>query len=425
MRQLPLIRGIHLPPLLPYSLLWDNLPSLSRAPARSSRGRKGYQRDPLLRALVFRCLAAIPTLTGLVDALNLNPSLVECLGLNPLHGSPPVERFSAFVRDTSNSTLQQVRQALLSALIQENVVQGKGLALDSCPVIAPLRENNLKTRLLYGRFDKNLFPKADPDARLGVRIHFANERKVTYFWGYRNHTISDAESELPLWEETYPANTAEVTVAVPMLRAVKALGLATTYVAADSAYDAESVLACILNELHAQPIVPRRSTGPATPDYTIRDNQVLCTAGLPMVHKGKMTVNGYTYRQYACPLHLRKSFQQKFLVCPVFHPKFFEQKGCNALIRLTPSVRSLINYDTEEFRALYHKRTAVERSYSRLLSLTLEQPTVHGLNANRNHCTIAHIATLVVALTASRLGEPEKIRAVRSFIPSLSKKPIL
>ena len=68
---------------------------------------------------------------------------------------------------------------------------------------------------------------------------------------------------------------------------------------------------------------------------------------------------------------------------------------------------------------MYHERTAVERSYSRLLTLTLEHPTVRGLNANRNHCTIAHIATLLVALTAFRHGEPDKIRAIRSFVPSL------
>jgi hypothetical protein len=134
-----------------------------------------------------------------------------------------------------------------------------------------------------------------------------------------------------------------------------------------------------------------------------------------------MTVKaaGYTYRQYVCPLHWRKSLQQKFLACPAFHPKFFQQKGCNALIRLTSSLRSQIPYATEEFKNLYHKRTAVERSYSRLLTLTLEHPSVRGLNASRNHCTIAHIAALLVALTASRMGEPDKIRAIRTFIPSL------
>ena len=58
-----------------------------------------------------------------------------------------------------------------------------GLAIDSGPVIAPLRENNLKTHLLRARFDKAQFPKGDREARLGVRIHYPSrkQRKVTYF----------------------------------------------------------------------------------------------------------------------------------------------------------------------------------------------------------------------------------------------------
>jgi len=421
MRQLPLLRGCHLPPLLRYGWLCDHLPALPAAsPSRSSRGRKGYDDNLLLRALVVRCLATLPTLAALVDALNVNPSLVDSLGMNPLQGSPPVERFSSFLRDTPNASLQAVRLALVQALIQEGVIGGTGLAIDSCPVIAPVRENNLKTQLLRARFDKTQFPRGDREARLGVRIHYPRQkqRKVTYFWGYRHHTISDVDSELPVCEQTHPANTSEVKIAIPLLRSAQALNLATRYVAGDSAYDAEAVLAVIVNELQAQPVVPRRAY--QTEGYTIREGRVYCAADLPMVHKGKMTAHrGYTYRQYVCPLHWRKSLQQKFLACPAFHPKYFDQKGCNVLIRLDPSVRSQIPYGTEEFQNLYHKRTAVERSYARLLTLTLEHPTVRGLNSCRNHCTIAHIATLLVALAASRLGEPDKIRAIRTFVPSL------
>lgn len=421
MRQLPLLRGCHLPPLVRYGWLCEHLPALPPAsPRRSVRGRKGYDDNLLLRALVVRCLATVPTLAALVDTLNMNPSLVDSLGMDPLHGSPPVERFSSFLRDTPNASLQAVRLALVQALIQEGVIGGTGLAIDSCPVIAPVRENNLKTQLLRARFDKTQFPRGDREARLGVRIHYPSQkqRKVTYFWGYRHHTISDVDSELPVCEQTHPANTSEVKVAIPLLRSAQALNLATRYVAGDSAYDAEAVLAIIVNELQAQPVVPRRAH--QTEGYTIREDRVYCDADLPMVHKGKMTAHpGYTYRQYVCPLHWRKSLQQNFLGCPAFHPKYFEQKGCNVLIRLDPSVRSQIPYGTEEFQNLYHKRTAVERSYARLLTLTLEHPSVRGLNASRNHCTIAHIATLLVALAASRLGEPDKIRAIRSFVPSL------
>jgi len=51
----------------------------------------------------------------------------------------------------------------------------------------------------------------------------------------------------------------------------------------------------------------------------------------------------------------------------------------------------------------------------------MQSPTVKGLEANRNHCTIAHIATLLVALTAAQMGERDKIRWIKSFVPKFLK----
>ena len=118
---------------------------------------------------------------------------------------------------------------------------------------------------------------------------------------------------------------------------------------------------------------------------------------------------------------LAKKFQRKYLLCPIGHPKHLEQKGCNVLIRLTPSIRTQIPYGSNLFKDIYRKRTAIERSYSRLLAITMQHPTVRGLAANRNHCTIAHIATLLVALTAAWMGERDKIRWVKSFVPNILK----
>lgn len=110
-----------------------------------------------------------------------NPSIADCLGLDPLKALPSIERFSVFLRDIDNEVLQTVRLALLKALIQNGVISGKVIALDSCSVVAPLRENNWKTRMHHLRFDKNNPPKGDPEAGVGVRIHFQSEtdKKVT------------------------------------------------------------------------------------------------------------------------------------------------------------------------------------------------------------------------------------------------------
>jgi len=42
------------------------------------------------------------------------------------------------------------------------------------------------------------------------------------------------------------------------------------------------------------------------------------------------------------------------------------------------------------------------RTFKRLLSLTMKNLPVKGLNAVSNHCTLAHITCLGIALTASQ-----------------------
>ena len=42
---------------------------------------------------------------------------------------------------------------------------------------------------------------------------------------------------------------------------------------------------------------------------------------------------------------------------------------------------------------------------------------IRGLTSIRNHCTISHIAVLLVALAAHEFGHDDKIRFVRTFVP--------
>jgi transposase len=422
MNQLPLLRGPHLPSVFRYETLFSHLPALPQQ-EDAKRGRKAYDHNILLRALIYRCLRQIPTLTELTFELENNPTLADCLGLDPVKKLPSIERFSAFLRDTDNSVLQAIRLAMVKELIKEEVISGRVLALDSCSVVAPLRENNLKTRVSHLRFDKNKPPSGDPETGVGIRVHFTGEskQKVTYFWGYRNHTVSDAESELTLWEETHPANVSEVRRAIPMLQEVKQWSLPIAFVAADSEYDVEDILSFVVEQLQAQPIIAHNPRNEKNTSYRIEGSQVYCAANLPMAHRGTCTSSGRTYRQYGCALHWLKKYQRQYLLCPIGHPKHLQQKGCNVLIRLTPSLRTQIPYGSQLFSQIYNKRTAIERSYSRLLTITMQHPTVHGLTANKNHCTIAHIATLLVASTAASMGEKDKIRWIKSFVPNLLK----
>jgi hypothetical protein len=350
--------------------------------------------------------------------------MAVAVGFGPERGIPPVERFSTFLRDTPNEDLQSIRTGLVLLLKRRGVITGKVLSIDSCPVVAPLKENNLKTSLRSKRFDKTRSPKGDPEAGLGIICHYPapNKKEVSWFWGYRNHVMNDAMTELPIWEMTYPANVSDLPPGREALRwAQETFAGKIDAVTADAEYDSEDILKYIIKELKAEAVVPRNPRNQQNTEHTIRGKDVYCAADLRMAHRGKMTdkKSGITYRIYSCPLHWRKKVQQQHLFCPAQHPKYFSQKGCNVLIRLTPSVRSQIGYGTDRFQKTYNQRSSAERVFSRLLALTSQQPTVRGLNATRNHITIAHTAVLLVALAANRDGHDDKIRFVRTYVPNL------
>jgi hypothetical protein len=315
-----------------------------------------------------------------------------------------------------------LHKQLVQKLINTGVIPGSSIAIDSCPIVVPLKENNLKTSLA-DRFDKTKIPKGDPDARLGVLIHFQSpfKKEVRYFWGYRNHVISDTDTELPIWETTKPANISDIKIAKELIHeTVSVFNLNIKVVTGDAGYDSEDLLKFIINDLKAAAIIPHNTRREQPKGWQTKGEKVICEAGLEMVRKGKMRPKktGILYCQYSCPVIYDKSIRHRFIACPVFHPKFFTGKGCNVLIRIEPSIRSEIDYDTQKFKELYNKRVAVERVFSRLLAIAMQNPTVRGYNANCNHATIAHISVLLVALTAYTNGQKDKMRFVKSFVPN-------
>jgi len=418
MRQHCLIPPESIPPRARYEKLFENLPELPLQ--RSRRGRPPVSRDALLKALIYRNLRGIDKLVELEFELLNNPSIAEPLGLHPLKRSPSDERFSQFLRAHPNGYFQSVRESLVHHLIAEGVISGTGIAVDSCAIEASVKENNLKTSM-KDRYEKYHLPPGDTDARLGVTIHFPNpfQRKIHYFWGYRNHIINDLDSELPIAELTLQANKDEKRVGLAMIQTLhRDFSLPVKVVAADANFDVEEILRYIIEEMKAEAMIPRNPRNTQNTPYTMKRDDVYCQADLPMNRKGTMTVKGITYLQYRCPLYWSKDVVGNYLLCPAGHPKFFKQKGCNVLIRLSPNIREKVPYGTQRFREVYATRTSVERVFSRLLSLSMQKPSVRGFRAIRNHCTIAHITVLLVALTAHRMGCEDKIRFVKSFVPN-------
>jgi len=102
------------------------------------------------------------------------------------------------------------------------------------------------------------------------------------------------------------------------------------------------------------------------------------------------------------------------------HPQFVKGTGCFAYTQvLSEDIRKQISSGSPEFKKFYNLRSGCERIFSRLLDLCMQNPNVRELRAVPNHCTIAHITILLVALTAAKTGNKDKIRFVKSFLPNI------
>ncbi len=410
-------------PLKNFQLLFDNLKHVHLTHIRD-RGRKPIKRECLLNALIFKNLKSIPTLTELRHELQENPSAALCCGFDIRKPIPSVERFSAFLKDTSNKELTHIKNYLVHELIELKTIDGKFMAIDSCAILANVKENNLKTNVKT-RFDKAMPPHGDPDARLGVSITFPQgQKKVEYFWGYRNHTVTDAKTELPIWEITKPANVQDSTMFIPIFELLqKEFHFNIEAVTADGIYDTTAILKYILHVLKAKPRITMNPRNTQTYDekeirYAKSGNRI-CEANLEMLSRGIFYDRSQDrWRQkWVCPVYHSKKIQKQNLLCPIFHPKFFSQKGCYAYKRIDDDIRKEIDYGSESFKKDANLRTSSERVFSRLLSICMQNPSVVGLKAIANHCTIAHITVLLVALTAAKNDFKEQIRFIKSFLP--------
>jgi len=413
-----------LKPLRKYELLFETLePSFAGYFTPKTRGRPSISKPALLNALIYKNLKQLPTLFELATSLVDNPSLATTCGLLPNKSLYSLEeRLSSFLRDIPNSLLQTIKINLVNQLIQIKEISGRFLSIDSAAVPIIVKENNPKTSM-KDRFDKTKPPNRDLEARLGVMIHFKKpfQKEVQYFWGYRNHSITDCNSELPVWELTKPANHPDTILFIPLFKKLlDHFNFEIQAVMADASYDSENNLKFVINDLHALPRIARNLRWEKIRKLKLSSSGGrICIAGFEMLYWGKFNDRGKIRKKFVCPITHSKKFAKQVPTCPWNHPAFQKGKGCTAYLRGDKEVRKQIDYGSQIFKEHYNKRTSSERVFSRLLTLCMQKPSVYGLNAVANHCTIAHITVLLIALMAAKIGQIDKVRFVKKFLPNL------
>ena len=410
----------NLKPLEKYEILFSYLDTSPIKILYPSTGRPPIPYEALLKTLIYKNIKNVSYFSDLVRELQDNPDLALVFGFHPLH-LPYVENFSAFLGDTKNSIFQRVRDSLVNKLIELEEIKGTHLTFDSSNIPVKVKENNLKTSI-KDRFDKTKKPKGDPESRLSIMVHFPKpfQKEFKYFWGYRNFVLSDALSELPILEETKAANVVDSNVIIPQLELAKdRFNLSICAVIADAGLDSEKVLSFIINDLKAKPYIARNLRREKDHKVSPTGNRI-CLAGFEMLYWGKYKEGNRTRVKFVCPIIHSKKFRKEHPFCPWMHPQFVKGTGCFSYTQvLSEDIRQQIAYGTPKFKKVYNLRSGCERIFSRLLDLCMHNPKVRGLRAISNHCTIAHITVLLVALTAAKTGNKDKIRFIKSFLPNI------
>jgi hypothetical protein len=390
-------------------------------------GATGYSRHAILRAFIIKHLERIKSVPQLIEYLNSIPPLQEMCGFN-LGSLPDESQFYRFLKNTKNSTLKHLHQKLNQRLIDGGFLQLDHFILDSKPVRAATKENNLKNPNRNSR-DKTKIPKRNPRATLSYyscQVVNGKKENLIFFWGYRTHTLITKEG-VCLIELTLPNNLTDQEIAFRLLKALKrkyGVKMGSLFLA-DMAYDVKELYDFIVGELKSKayiPINPRNTRD----DKTFGPHGCpLCDAGLEMKSVGRCQEQRRQRIKFRCPLKMSKKVAQKYNhVCPANHPSFHTGKcyGCTKYIDITNDARSMVPRDSKEYKEAFKTRQVVEQYYSRLGDREVEQTTHYGFRAIQNQMTIAHLtASLVAVAAAVILEQPDKMRCWRTLLSARSR----
>jgi len=409
------------PLLRKYYYLFKAL-DLSALPDRNDRlGRTGHSRHAILRAFIIKHLERIKSVPQLIEYLNSIPPLLEMCGFD-LGALPEESQFYRFLKNTKNSTLKHLHQKLNQRLINGGFLQLDQFILDSKPVMAATKENNLKNPNRNSR-DKTKIPKRNPRATLSYyscQVINGKKENLIFFWGYRTHTLITKEG-LCLIELTLPNNITDQEAAFRLIKALKrkySLKKGSLFLA-DKAYDVKELYDFIVQELKSKayiPINPRNTKD----DKTFGPHGCpLCDAGLEMKSAGRCPERRRQRIKFRCPLKMSKKVAEKYNhACPANHPSFHTGKGygCTKYLDITNDARSMVPRDSKEYKEAFKTRQVVEQYYARLGDREAEQTTHYGFRAIQNQMTIAHLtASLIAVAAAVILKQPDKIRCWRTF----------
>ena len=384
-------------------------------------GATGHSRHAMLRAFIIKHLQGIKTVPQLIEYLNSIPPLLEMCGFE-LGNLPDESQFYRFLQETKNSVLKAIHQKADVLLIKHNLVSLDEFIMDSKPVMAATKENNLKN-LNRNTKDKTRKPKRNPRATLGYyscQVTNGKKGNLMFFWGYRTHAIVTKEG-ICLVEKTLPNNITDADAAYSLIRELKRRFRfkKDAIFIGDKIYDVRDLYTFIVEEMKSRPYIPINPRNQKNDKRFGLHGCPVCNAGIEMKSAGRWTEGNRERIKFRCPMKMSRELAAKYnRRCPVKHPSFDTGKcyGCTKYLDVTDDARSRVPRDSKEFKQTFKDRQIIEQYFSRLGDREVEQTTHYEFNSISNQMTIAHLSASLIAVAAAIvLRQPERIRCYRTF----------
>lgn len=385
-------------------------------------GCTGFSQKTILRAFIVKHFEEIASVPRLIEYLQNHPVIAELCGFNMIQKLPDETQFYRFLKKINNSVLQNIHHSVNKILIEQDIISLDTFIIDSKPVMAATRENNLKNPK-RNTTNKHKQPKRNPAATLGYYSYQeinGNKKNLLFYWGYRTHVIVSKQG-IPLIELTLPNNHTDAKTAEKLIRKLKRVYRfkKDAIFIADKAYDEKELYDFIVEQLKCQAFIPLNPRNTQS-DRKFNTNGIpICDADFEMKYNSIFSEEKRTRKKYRCPLKTDEKFALKYPKgCPVKHHRFFsgKQYGCTRYIDITNDARARVPRESKQFKNTFRIRTEVERYFSRLGDREVEQTTHYKIKVIKNQMTIAHMCLSLVAFSAAiLLKQPDKIRCFRNF----------
>ncbi len=348
----------------------------------------GYLMEALWKAYLLSFILNMDSTNDLLRKLQENPTFADICGFNMDTPLPSRWTFDRFI------TTMTLQPEMIESLLDKAVCQlkqklpgfGTTVAVDSTPV----------------KSHSNPGKKVKSDSEAGFIVKEGIPNKV-WKWGYKLHLLVCTEWELPIACNITLARESDVANLIPLTdKAKQKFGWFNPWhVVADKGYDAGYNYKAV-HDMGSIPIIKMRAKQQSDGKYTIDELGIPhCQSGSPLLlkdhdkKKGIRYVCPYKAARADCPFHSECSVKAVWI-----RPLWEYRKLCS------------IPRDSEEWNAIYSKRTSVERVNSKLKEHRRLNTHCHrGLAKVRLHCLMSVLSLTISALAEANANHMDRVRA--------------